>query len=59
MPLEKSDTRSIIHSILVTCRTRRDSRMGKGMRGLSPTEMLANNGTIANIETEAISASIC
>ena len=31
---------------------RRDSRMGKGMLGVSPTEieaMLANNGTIANI----------
>ena len=41
---------------------RRNMRMGKGMYSVSPTEikdLLANNGTIANINTEAISASIC
>ena len=46
----------------VTCRTGRNTRMGKGMRGVSPTEikaLFANDGAIANIETETISASIC
>ena len=46
----------------VAFRTRRNTSMGKGMRGVSPTEieaLLANNDTTANIETGAISASIC
>ena len=50
---DQPDTCSSVHLILVTCRMRRNTRMGKGMCDVSPTEikaLLANNGTIANIE---------